>query len=314
MAYRNDKKGRFFMANSIKKKKLRLFMSRYGEDYLFMFPYMLIFFAFVLVPVLISIVLSFTNFDAVHLPSLVGFRNYFRLFMDDSLFPLALKNTLLFAIMTGPIGFFLSLILAWLLNELGNRMRSLLTLLFYAPAISGGAYMIWQIIYSGDTYGILNGILINLGFIYKPIQWLTDSEYMMGSAIVVMLWLSFGAGFLSFIAGFKNVDQRLYEAAAIDGIKNRYQEMWYITLPSMKPQLMFGAVMSITSAFGTGDVISAIYGFPSTNYAVYTLVHLLQDYGNVRFEMGYASAIATVLFLIMLGSNLIVQKLLAEKN
>lgn len=302
------------MANSIKKRKIRLFWSRYGEDYLFMFPYMLIFFAFFLLPVLISMVLSFTNFDAVHWPSFVGLRNYFRLFMDDSLFPLALKNTLLFAIMTGPIGFFLSLLLAWLLNELGNRLRSLLTLLFYAPAISGGAYMIWQIIYSGDTYGLLNGILMNFGIIYKPIQWLTDSEYMMGSAIVVMLWLSFGAGFLSFIAGFKNVDQRLYEAAAIDGIKNRYQEMWYVTLPSMKPQLMFGAVMSITSAFGTGDVISAIYGFPSTNYAVYTLVHLLQDYGNVRFEMGYASAIATVLFLIMLGSNLIVQKLLAEKN
>lgn len=302
------------MSKSKKHIKLRLFWSRYGEDYLFMFPYLLIFSTFVLLPVLISMFLSFTNFDVVHWPSFIGIRNYIRIFMDDSLFPLALKNTLLFAIATGPIGFFLSLLLAWLLNELGNRMRSLLTLLFYAPAISGGAYMIWQIIYSGDTYGFLNGILISLGIIYEPIQWLTDSKYMMGSAIVVMLWLSFGAGFLSFIAGFKNVDRRLYEAAAIDGIKNRYQEMWYITLPSMRPQLMFGAVMSITSAFGVGDVISAIYGFPSTNYAVYTLVHLLQDYGNVRFEMGYASAIATVLFLIMFSSNLIVQKILAEKN
>ena len=155
---------------------------------------------------------------------------------------------------------------------------------------------------------------MNMGLIYKPIQWLTDSSYMMGSAMVVLIWMSFGSGFLSFIAGFKNVDSRLYEAAAIDGIKNRFQEMWYITLPSMKPQLMFGAVMSITSSFGTGTIISAIYGFPSTNYAVYTLVHLLEDYGNVRYEMGYASAIATVLFAIMLGSNLIVQRILADKN
>lgn len=293
---------------------IKKFWSHYSEDYLFMLPYLLIFFTFVLLPVLISVVLSFTRFDIVHSPSLIGIKNYLRLFIDDSLFPIALKNTLLLALVTGPLGFFLSLLVAWLLNELGNRTRSVLTLFFYAPVISGGAYAIWQIIYSGDTYGFLNGFLINLGLVYKPIQWLTDSSYMMGSAMVVLIWMSFGSGFLSFIAGFKNVDARLYEAAAIDGIKNRFQEMWYITLPSMKPQLMFGAVMSITSSFGTGAVISAIYGFPSTNYAVYTLVHLLEDYGNVRYEMGYASAIATVLFAIMLGSNLIVQRLLADKS
>lgn len=290
------------------------FFSKYGSNYLFALPYLLVFCAFTLLPVLISIVLSFTKFDVVQAPQFIGIQNYIRLFMDDSLFPIALKNTFLLAVITGPVGFFLSLLIAWLLNEIGNKVRSILTLLFYAPVISGGAFMIWQIIYSGDTYGFLNGILISNGIIYEPKQWLTDSAYMMGSALVVMVWMSFGAGFLSFIAGFKNVDGKLYEAAAIDGIKNRYQEMWYITLPSMKPQLMFGAVMSITSAFGTGDVITAIYGFPSTNYELYTLVHALQDYGNVRFEMGYASAIATVLFLIMMGANLVIQRLLADKN
>ena len=309
MSFKNNKLSGNRETGGVKK-----FWSRYSEDYLFMLPYLLIFFTFVLLPVLISVVLSFTRFDIVQSPSFIGIRNYLRLFIDDSLFPIALKNTLLLALVTGPLGFFLSLLVAWLLNELGTRMRSVLTLFFYAPVISGGAYAIWQIIYSGDTYGFLNGILMNLGLIYKPIQWLTDSSYMMGSAMVVLIWMSFGSGFLSFIAGFKNVDARLYEAAAIDGIKNRFQEMWYITLPSMKPQLMFGAVMSITSSFGTGVVISAIYGFPSTNYAVYTLVHLLEDYGNVRYEMGYASAIATVLFAIMLGSNLIVQRILADKN
>lgn len=293
---------------------IKKFWAHYSGDYLFMLPYLLIFFTFVLLPVLISIVLSFTRFDIVQSPVFIGIQNYIRLFMDDSLFPIALKNTLLLALVTGPVGFFLSLLIAWLLNEQGNGTRSVLTLFFYAPVISGGAYAIWQIIYSGDTYGFLNGILMDLGLIYKPVQWLTDSSYMMGSAIVVLIWMSFGSGFLSFIAGFKNVDASLYEAAAIDGIKNRFQEMWYITLPSMKPQLMFGAVMSITSSFGTGAVISAIYGFPSTNYAVYTLVHLLEDYGNVRYEMGYASAIATILFVIMLGSNLIVQRLLADKK
>lgn len=291
-----------------------LFWKRYSEDYIFLAPYLLIFFTFTFLPVLISIVLSLTRFDVVQPPSFIGFTNYIRLFMDDSLFPIALKNTLLLAIVTGPIGFFLSLLIAWLLNEFGKYTRSFLTLLFYAPVISGGAYIIWQIIYSGDTYGFLNAILMSLGIIYKPIQWLTDSNYMLGSCIVLLLWMSFGAGFLSFIAGFKNVDKKMYEAGAIDGIKNRYQELWYITLPSMKPQLMFGAVMSITNSFGTGTIISAIYGFPSTNYSLYTLVHLLQDYGTVRFEMGYASAIATVLFVIMLTSNFIVQHLLTEKD
>lgn len=154
--------------------------------------------------------------------------------------------------------------------------------------------------------------MLNLGIIYSPIQWLTDSDYMMAAAIVITLWMSFGAGFLSFIAGFKNIDTRLYEAAAVDGIKNRYQELWYITLPEMKPQLMFGAVMSITGSFGMGDVITGVFGYPSTNYALHTLVHHLQDYGNIRFEMGYACAIAVILFLLMIGANQLVQKVLRK--
>ena len=279
-----------------------------------MLPYVLIFFTFVFLPVVISIVLSFTRFDIVQNPIFIGFKNYTRLFMDDSLFSIALKNTFLIALIVGPGGFFLSLGLAWLLNELGPRSRSLLTLLFYTPSLSGGAYAVWQIIYSGDSYGLLNSILMSMGLTCEPIQWLTDSSYMFGSALVVMLWMSFGTGFLSFIAGFKNVDTRMYEAGAIDGIKTRFLEMWYITRASMKPQLMVGAVMCITGSFGRGAGIAPIYGFPSTNYSLYTMVHMLEDYGNVRFEMGYASAIATVLFLIMFIANIVVQKFLAEKN
>lgn len=285
---------------------------RYHEDYLFILPYVLIFVVFTVVPVVMSIGLSFTYFNVLELPRFVGLQNYFSLLLDDSLFMLALKNTLLLSVITGPVGFLLSLLLAWLVNEFGPKLRAFMTLLFYAPVISGGAYMIWQIIYSGDAYGFLNGILMDWGIIYSPIQWMTDPNYMMVAAILVILWMSFGAGFLSFIAGFQNVDRKLYEAAAVDGIKNRYQELWHITLPSMKPQLMFGAVMSITNSFGMGDIITGIFGFPSTNYALHTLVHHLQDYGNVRFEMGYASAIATLLFLIMIGANQIVQRLLRK--
>ena len=282
---------------------IRGFFKRYGEDYAFMLPFLIVFFTFTVIPLFVSIILSLTRFDVVQAPIFIGFSNYIRLLMDDQLFIIALKNTLLISLITGPLGFFLCILLAWLLNEVGNRMRSFLTLLFYAPAISGGAYTIFQIIFSGDSYGFLNGVLINAGIISTPINWLGDSNYMMVTAIILIIWMSFGSGFLSLIAGFKNMDRRLYEAGAIDGIKNRYQELWYITLPSMKPQLMFASVMSITGSFGVGDVLSSVFGFPSANYAVYTLAHMLTDYGSTRFEMGYASAVATILFLIMISAN-----------
>ena len=287
-------------------------LRRYAEDYLFILPYYLIFVVFTILPVGTAIGLSFTYFNLLEAPSFVGVSNYVQLVLDDSLFMTALKNTLFLSLITGPLGYLLSIALAWLVNEFGAKLRSVLTLLFYAPVISGGAYMIWQIIFSGDAYGYLNGLLMDLGIIYYPIQWLTDVDYMWTAAVVVVLWMSFGAGFLSFIAGFKNIDTRLYEAAAVDGIRNRYQEFWYITLPELKPQLMFGAVMSITGSFGMGDVLTGVFGFPSSNYALHTLVHHLQDYGNVRFEMGYACAIAVLLFILMVGANQIVQRLLRK--
>ena len=285
---------------------------RYADDYLFILPYMLLFVVFTVLPVLISIFLSFTYFNVLEAPEFVGLNNYFRLIMQDSLFMIALKNTLVLAVVTGPVSFFLCLLLAWLVNEFPPKLRAVFTLLFYAPTLSGGAYMVWSIILNGDSNGLLNSLLMSLGLTYSPIQWLTDTNYMMGTAIAVILWMSLGTSFLSFIAGYQNVDRSLYEAGSVDGIKNRWQELWYITLPSMRPQLMFGAVMSITTSFGVGDIISGLFGFPSTNYALHTLVHLLQDYGNVRFEMGYASAIATMLFVIMVGSTMVVQRLLKK--
>lgn len=298
------------MNKSNKKISFKQFIYRYGEDYLFLLPFFVLFTAFTIVPVLISIYYSFTYFNVLEPARWVGVNNYFQLFLDDSLFITTLKNTLLLSVITGPAGFVLSLVLSWLLNEFGRGIRTTLTLVMYAPAMAGGAVVIWQLIYSGDAYGLLNGFLIATGFINEPIQWLTDTEYMLPAAIVTILWVSLGTSFLSMISGLQNVDRTLYEAGAIDGIRNRWQELWYITLPSMKPQLMFSAVMSITNSFGMGDQISTIFGFPSSNYALHTMIHHLQDYGSTRFEMGYASAIATILFIIMIGSNQLVQKLL----
>lgn len=285
---------------------------RYKADYLFMLPYLIIFFTFQVLPVLISIVFSFTNFNVFEAPDFVGLGNYFKMFLNDDLFMTALANTLVLTVITGPVGYVLSFGVAWMVNEFGPRLRAFLTLLFYIPSLTGGMAAIWMIFFNGDQYGVLNGILMSLNAIFEPIQWLTDTQYMMGVAIVIAIWMSLGTSFLAFVAGFRTVDEKMYEAAAIDGMRNRFQELWYITLPAMRPQLLFGAVMSITSAFGVSAMITQVFGFPSTGYRLYTLVHMLEDYGGLRFEMGYASAIATILFILMVVLNRAVQNLIAK--
>jgi ABC-type sugar transport systems, permease components len=285
-------------------------MKRDKNLYVLLAPYMLLFLLFTVLPVIISIFFSFTYFNMLEFPTWVGWDNYAKLLWNDDVFLIGLKNTLIFAVITGPVSYIACFVFAWLINELNPKVRAFMTLVFFAPSISGNVFFIWQIIFSSDSYGIMNGFLMKIGIIYEPIQWLQDPQYMMAIIIVVQLWLSLGTSFLAFIAGLQTVDRTLYEAGAVDGVRNRWQELWFITLPSMRPQLMFGAVIQITSSLAVADVAMALAGFPSVQYGAHTIVTHLVDYGTIRFEMGYASAIATVLFVLMLGSNLIVQKLL----
>ena len=280
--------------------------------YIFVLPFMLLFFLFTVVPVLVSIGLSFTSFNMLQTPDFVFMDNYVNLFMNDSVFTKALQNTFMIAVITGPGGYLLSLMFAWFINELTPKMRALMTLVFYAPNIAGGMNIIWMTLFSGDAYGYLNGMLMKLGVISEPILWLKNPDYMFGVLVFILLWSSLGTGFLSFIAGFQGMDRSLREAGAIDGIRNRWQELWFITLPIMRPQMMFGAIMSITSSLGVGVVVTQVFGFPTTDYALHTIVNHLDDYGGARFEMGYASAIATVLFLIMILTNQLIQRILAK--
>jgi multiple sugar transport system permease protein len=280
--------------------------------YVLVGPFMLLFLLFTVLPVIISLVISFTYFNMLEFPRWIGWDNYSRLFLKDDIFLIAVKNTFLFAAITGPISYIACFVFAWVINELSPKVRAFMTLIFYAPSISGNVFFIWLIIFSGDSYGYANGFLMRIGALLEPIQWLQNENYVLWIVILVQLWLSLGTGFLAFIAGLQSIDRTLFEAGAVDGVRNRWQELWFITLPAMRPQLMFGAVIQITTSFAVAEVSTAIAGFPSVNYAAHTIVTHLQDYGSIRFEMGYASAIATVLFIIMLGSNLIVQKLLRK--
>ncbi|MBR2650718.1 MAG: sugar ABC transporter permease [Clostridia bacterium] len=280
--------------------------------YFMLAPFFLLFIIFTILPVVLSMVLSFTDFNMLQMPNFKGITNFTRLFFEDDIFLLACQNTLIFAAITGPVSYLLSLLIAWFINELPPKIRAVVTLIFYAPSISGQVYLIWKTLFSSDSYGWVNATMIDLGVISEPILWFENADYVMPLCIVVALWTSLGTAFLSFIAGFQTIDRSMYEAAAVDGIKNRWQELWYITLPTMRPQLMFGAVLAITNSFGFGAVVDALCGFPSVDYAAHTIMHHLNDYGGQRYEIGYASAIAVVLFVIMFASNIIIKKALSK--
>ncbi|MBO4733213.1 MAG: sugar ABC transporter permease [Clostridia bacterium] len=278
------------------------------EFHILWLPFLVLFFIFTILPLISSVVLSFTDFDAVSFPKFVGLDNYFRMFTGDEVLPVALKNTVLFAVLIGPFGFALAFFLAWIINEFGKGARSILSFLFYSPALVGNAYYIWQIAFSGDSYGYINSLLMSFGIITEPIQWFRNEQYVFVIIVLIQLWLSMGVSFLANIAGLQNVDDELYEAGAIDGIKTRWHELWYITLPSMKSILLFGIVMQIQAAFSVSAIPIALAGYPSVNHAVDTILSHLQDVGAERFEMGYASAISVLLFVLIVITKKILTK------
>lgn len=296
----------------IRKKVIWKEIRRYRVLYLMMLPFLVLFFAFSVWPVLQAIFYSFTDYNILQRADFVGLRNYRELLFKDKIFLEAIKNTFIIAVIVGPGGYILAYLLAWLINELPHWLGTILTVIFYAPSMAGTAASVFRLIFSNDSEGYLNSLLLNLGLIDEAVLWLSDRKTVLWIVILVSLWTSLGVGFLSFVAGIKGVEADQYEAGAIDGIRNRWQELWYITLPNMKPQLLFGAVMAITASLSVGGTADLIVGFPSPNYASHTIVNHLNDYGLIRMEMGRASAIAFLLFFIMMICNLLVNKFLKK--
>lgn len=271
--------------------------------YFMLLPFMVFFIIFTVAPVVMSLPMGFTNFNMIQTPKWVGLSNFYTLFVNDDVFLIAIRNTLIFAIFTGPFSYILSFLIAWLINEMNPFLKTFFTFVFYAPSMTTSVYVTWQLILSGDSYGYLNAVLLDLGIFTEPAQWLTDTKYILAVVIIVQLWMSMGAGFLAIRAGFQNIDKSMYEAGAIEGIKNRWQELFKITIPSMGPQLLFAAVMQISASFTVGVVGQSLVGLPSTDYAAHTIMNHATDYGNIRYEMGYSSAICFVLFAAMLLAN-----------
>ena len=299
------------MSPEVRRNRRKLWLKRESANLVLLTPFTVLFTLFTLVPIGAAMILSFFYFNMTTTPTFVGFDNYIRLFFDDNVFLIALRNTAIFAMITGPLSYILSFTVAWLINEFNRTVRTILTLIFYLPSLAGNVYFVWTYIFSGDSYGFLNSVLMKLGM-SDPIQWLTDTKFMMPVVIVVILWLSMDTGFLSFVAGLQSLDRELFEAAAIDGLPNRFAELWYVTLPQMGPQLLFGAVMQISTSFAVGYECMNLTGFPSTDYATQTLVLHILDFGQIRFEMGYACAVAVILFALMLLMWTVINKLLSK--
>lgn len=288
------------------------------SDFLFALPYALVFFTFVILLILISVALSFTYYDTINMPRWVGFSNYVTLFTRDSDFmQYALPTTVRYALIVGPVGYLLAFLMAWVLAQIAKKVRTILTLILYSPSLTSGVMMavVWRVLFSGDARGYLNSILLNWGIISSPLQFLQSPGWIFGIMVFVGLWGSMSVGFLAMLSGILNINKELYEAAYIDGMKSKWQEIFYITIPSMKPQMMFGAVMSIVGTFNTSGLATALSGStPPPQYAGWLIVDHMNDYGFARYEMGYASAISVVLLGIVLIFYLVAKALFTERD
>lgn len=292
----------------------RTFWRRNGTGYAFMAPFLFLFAVFVILPVVVAAGASLTNFNMLQSPQWLGLDNYKFLFMDDDVFLIALRNTFIFAFVTGPIGYIMSFLVAWVINQL--KMKGAFALAFYAPSITSAIAMaiVWLYFFSGDRYGLINNLLINLGVIVEPVLWNKDPKTILPVIIIISIWMSMGTGFLVFLAGLQNVPRELYEAGDIDGIKNKFQQLWYITLPLVRPQLLFGAINSIVISFAVFEVSVGVAGMPSPNYAGHTIVTHLFDYAFIRFQMGYASGVAVMLFLMTFVLGRVSFRLLSSRD
>ena len=281
-------------------------------------PYALLFSYFVLLPILVAIYLSFTYFNTVQAPGFIGLTNYVNIFTQDTVFLRnVLPNTLKFAVLVGPLGYCLQFLLAWVLTQVPKWPRTILALLFYSPSITSGVAMavIWKIIFSGDQLGYLNNLLIRLKFVTEPVQFLASVDFLMPIMVIVTLWGSMGIGFLAMMGGILNISPEIYEAGYIDGVSNRFQEIVYITVPSMKPQMLFGAVMAIVNAFSAGNIGVDLTGAnPTPQYAGQLMVNHIEDYGILQYDMGYAAALSVVLLLIIAVFSKVANTLFTEKD
>lgn len=304
-----------FAAKPVNKQKTGNFFTRYSH-WILLSPFLLLFLTLIILPIICAIGLSFTDFNGMETPDITWLDNYIRIFSKDSVFmQKILPNTIIYAVLVGPGGFILAFVMAWLLSQLDDLPRTILAVILYLPSMTAGVTVstVWAVIFSGDRTGYLNSLLLRLNLIQSPITWLQNEDTLMPIMIIVALWSSMGIGFLSILSGIMNVNKELYEAARLDGVKNRVQEALYVTVPSIRPQLLFGAVMAVVNAFNSAGLGVQLSGSnPTPGYAGSIIVNHIDDFGFIRYEMGYAAALSVVLLLIISLASKIAYKLFGD--
>lgn len=309
------------MDQMINPKEKKFNQTKFKENLslmLMLMPYVLLFSIFIALPVAVAITLSLTSFNVIQTPDPIGLLNFINIFTQDEVFlKYVLPNTLMYAIIIGPGGYILAFILAWMLAQIQKAPRTIIALAIYSPSMVGGVFIsvVWRTLFSGDESGYINALLMSWDMIDRPIQFLQSPEYLMNIVIVVALWSSMGVGFLAMLAGILNGNEELYEAAYIEGIRNKFQEVMYVTVPMMKPQMLFGAVMSIVGTFTNGYIGVALSGSnPTPQNAAQLITNHIDDFGFIRYEMGYAAALSVVLLIMIWVFSKVAYRLFADRD
>ncbi len=294
--------------------KIVKWWNKVGIAWAFILPFIVFFLLFSVIPLVSSIYYCFTYYNMVEDPVFNGLENFRYMLMDDEISGIAFKNTLTLALLTGPTGYILSFFFAWMVNNL--KHKSFFVVAFYTPTMVSGTAIsvIWMTLFGSSRYGYLNYALLKLGLISQPIAFTMQKGWIVAIVVIITLWMSLGTNFLIFFAGLQNCRKELYEAAYLDGMHNIWQELWYITLPLMKPQLLYTMITSITAAFSVGDICTTVAGNPSPDYCVHTLVLHIADMSGTRYEMGYACAMSLVVFAMTFTLGRLSMKLLSSKD
>jgi multiple sugar transport system permease protein len=285
-----------------------------GAAYLFLGPALLLIGTLFFLPVLAALVLSFTDFDIYAIGDLdntrwVGLRNYGQL-LETPLFWTALRNTLYFALIGGPLSIATSLGAALLLNARVVRFKGFFRTIYFAPFVTTlvAVAIVWRYLYH-TRYGLLNYGLGIFGI--GPIDWLGDPRWAMPAIILMAVWKNFGYNMLIFIAGLQSIPEELYEAARIDGA-SALQRFRHVTLPQLGPTLLFVAVITMIGYFQLFvEPYVMTQGGPLRSTT--SVVLLMYEEGFRWWRMGFAAAVAFVLFIIILGATLLQLRLQREK-
>jgi multiple sugar transport system permease protein len=288
---------------------------RFRHSYLMLTPFFIGFFLFTILPVAAAMALSLTYYDILQPPTWIGLDNFKTMFLYDNVFIVAVKNTLIYGLVTGPIGLLLSFFFAWIINRVRVTWRVPLTLALYAPSLQSGITigLIAGYFLSTDQYGLFNYLLMHWGIIHKPIAWLNDPKLIMPTLIGIQLWMSMGTGFLIFLSGLQTIKPELYEAARVDGVRNAWQELFYITIPQMKPFLLMNGILAVVGSFSGSGLTNLAGGVNSPDYAALVISDYATDYASTRFMMGYAAALAVLMFVWSYGLGRLLMNWLYEK-